>query len=356
MALTIDELKTKNLLLFECISGSRAYGLSTPTSDTDIRGVFVLPEEDYFGLNYVEQLSNESNDIVYYELRRFVELLAKNNPNMLELLSMPKDCILYQHPLYNRFKPQDFLSKLCKQTFAGYALTQVKKAKGLNKKIVNPVEPERKSVLDFCYVAQGQGSVPVQEFLEQQGLQQEDCGLARIPHMPDLYAVFHDPGTNLRGIVQSEESNDVSLSSIPKGLQPLAVMSFNKNAYSTYCKEYREYWDWVEKRNNARYENTLSHGKNYDAKNLMHTFRLLDMAEEIATQGQIIVRRPNREFLLQIKAGAFEYAELLAIAEERIAKMDALYTASDLPEEPDMLLLNELLVEVRREFYMKYDL
>ncbi|RDV15020.1 nucleotidyltransferase [Pontibacter diazotrophicus] len=354
MALTIDELKTKNLLLFECISGSRAYGLSTPTSDTDIRGVFVLPEEDYFGLNYVEQLSNESNDIVYYELRRFVELLAKNNPNMLELLNMPEDCILYQHPLYNRFKPQDFLSKLCKNTFAGYALTQVKKAKGLNKKIVNPVEPERKSVLDFCYVAQGQGSVPVQEFLEQQDLQQEDCGLARIPHMPDLYAVFHDPGTNLRGIVQSEESNDVSLSSIPKGLQPLAVMSFNKNAYSTYCKEYKEYWDWVEKRNNARYENTLSHGKNYDAKNLMHTFRLLDMAEEIASQGQIIVRRPNREFLLQIKAGAFEYAELLAIAEERIAKMDALYAASDLPEEPDMERLNKVLVEVRRELYLEF--
>jgi len=351
MALTIDDLKTKNLLLFECISGSRAYGLSTPTSDTDIRGVFVLPEEDYFGLNYVEQLSNESNDIVYYELRRFVELLAKNNPNMLELLAMPEDCILYQHPLYDRFRPQDFVSKLCKNTFAGYALTQVKKAKGLNKKIVNPVEPERKSVLDFCYVAQGQGSVPVQEFLEQQGLQQEDCGLARIPHMPDLYAVFHDPGTNLRGVVQSEKANDVSLSSIPKGLQPLAVMSFNKNAYSTYCKEYKEYWDWMEKRNNARYENTLSHGKNYDSKNLMHTFRLLDTAEEIASQGQIIVRRPNREFLLQIKAGAFEYAELLAIAEERITKMDALYAASDLPDEPDLERLNKVLVEVRREFY-----
>jgi hypothetical protein len=351
MALTIHDLKQKNLLLLECISGSRAYGLSTPTSDTDIRGVFVLPKEDYFGLNYVEQLSNETSDIVYYELRRFVELLSKNNPNTLELLAMPEDCIRYKHPLYDRFRAEDFLSKLCKTTFAGYALTQVKKARGLKKKIVNPVEPERRSVLDFCYVAQGQGSVPVQGFLSQQGLRQEDCGLARIPHMPDLYALFHEPTARLKGIVQREQANDVSLSSIPKGLQPLVVMSFNKNAYSTYCKEYKEYWEWVEKRNQARYENTLSHGKNYDAKNLMHTFRLLDMAEEIATQKQIVVRRPNREFLLRIKAGAFEYAELLAIAEERIAKMDALYEASDLPEEPDVERLNELLVEVRKDFY-----
>lgn len=353
MALTIDDLKDKNLLLLECISGSRAYGLSTPTSDTDIRGVFVLPEKDYLGLHYVEQISNESNDIVYYELRRFVELLSKNNPNMLELLAMPEDCILYKHPLYDRFRPEDFLSKQCRTTFAGYALAQVKKAQGLKKKIVNPVEPERRSVLDFCYVAQGQGSVPVKEFLAQQGLRQEDCGLTNIPHMPDLYALFHSPGTRPKGIVQCEKANDVSLSSIPKGLQPIAVMSFNKNAYSTYCKEYKEYWEWVEKRNEARYENTLSHGKNYDAKNLMHTFRLLDMAEEIATQKQIVVRRPNREFLLQIKAGAFEYTELLAIAEERIAGMDELYAASDLPEEPDLERLNELLVEVRKSFYNK---
>lgn len=354
MALTIDDLKAKNLLLLECISGSRAYGLSTPTSDTDIRGVFVLPEEDYFGLNYVEQISNESNDVVYYELKRFVELLSKNNPNMLELLAMPEDCIRYKHPLYDRFKPEDFLSKLCRTTFAGYALAQVKKARGLKKKIVNPVEPERRSVLDFCYVAQGQGSVAVQEFLAQHNLRQEECGLTNIPHMPDLYALFHEPNTQFKGIVQSEKANDVSLSSIPKGLQPLAVMSFNKNAYSTYCKEYKEYWEWVEKRNQTRYENTLSHGKNYDAKNLMHTFRLLDMAEEIATQKQIIVRRPNREFLLQIKAGAFEYAELLAIAEERIANMDKLYEASDLSEEPDITKLNELLVDVRKSFYEKF--
>ncbi|WP_187261737.1 nucleotidyltransferase domain-containing protein [Pontibacter beigongshangensis] len=351
MALTIEDLKEKNLLLLECISGSRAYGLSTPTSDTDIRGVFVLPEEEFFGLDYVEQISNESNDIVYYELKRFVELLAKNNPNMLELLAMPKDCVLYRHPLYERFRPEVFLSRLCRNTFAGYALTQVKKARGLNKKIVNPVEPERRDVLDFCYVAQGQGSVPVREFLQQQGLQQEACGLARIPHMLDLYALFHAPDTPLKGIVRSEKANDVSLSSIPKGLPPIAVMAFNKNAYSTYCKEYKEYWEWVEKRSQTRYENTLSHGKNYDAKNLMHTFRLLDMAEEIASQGQIIVRRPNRDFLLQIKSGAFEYAELLAIAEERIAGMDALYETSALPEEPDLERLNRLLVEVRKEFY-----
>ncbi len=351
MSLSIDDLKKRNLLLLEAISGSRAYGLDTPLSDTDIRGVFVLPEEEFLGLNYVDQLSNESNDIVYYELRRFVELLSKNNPNMLELLNMPEDCIRYQHPLYKLFKAEDFLSRQCQATFAGYALTQVKKAKGLNKKIVNPVEKDRKSVLDFCYVVQDQGSVPVEEYLDTLGLSQEEMGLSKIAHMHELYGLYYHPEENFKGIIQREKANDVSLSSIPKGLNPLAVMSFNKSGYSKYCKDYKEYWEWVEKRNDARYENTLSHGKNYDAKNMMHTFRLLDMAEEIAQTGQIIVRRPNREFLLKIKSGAYEYEELLRIAEERIAAMDALYAQSPLPENPDLEKINQTLIEVRKKFY-----
>ncbi|MGV3588782.1 MAG: DNA polymerase beta superfamily protein [Adhaeribacter sp.] len=351
MALTINDLKNKNLLLFECISGSKAYGLNTATSDTDIRGVFVLPQEEYFGLHYVDQISNESNDVVYYELKRFVELLAKNNPNMLELLHMPEDCILYRHPLYEQFKPELFLSRLCQTTFAGYALTQVKKAKGLNKKIVNPIEPQRKSVLDFCYVVQGQGSVPLLQFLASRGLQQEDCGLAKIPHMPELYGLYYSPDVKFKGVIQRENANDVSLSSIPKGLDPLAVISFNKNGYSTYCKEYLEYWKWVEKRNDARYQNTLSQGKNYDAKNLMHTFRLLAMAEEIAHDSHIQVRRPDRDFLLQIRAGAFEYAALVEMAEARIAQMDELYAQSDLPETPDLAKINQTLITVRQEFY-----
>jgi hypothetical protein len=52
---------------------------------------------------------------------------------------------------------------------------------------------------------------------------------------------------------------------------------------------------------------------------MMHTLRLLDMAAEIATEGRVIVRRPNRDFLLAVRRGDFSYEELLQMAEERIA-------------------------------------
>ena len=152
--LTLPELETDNRhLLLRAISGSRAYGLDTPESDTDIKGVFVLPEADFYALNPIEQLNNPSNDVVYYEWRKFVALLHGSNPNILELLNTPAHALLYRHPLLEQLRPEWLLSKQCLHTFAGYAYGQIKKAHGLNKKIVNPMPQEKKTVLDFamCY-------------------------------------------------------------------------------------------------------------------------------------------------------------------------------------------------------------
>ena len=156
--------------------------------------------------------------------------------------------------------------------------------------------------------------------------------------------------------MHKDNSNEVSTSSVPKGMEASGIMSFNRDGYSVYCREYREYWEWVDKRNNERFENTVSHGKNYDAKNMMHVFRLLDMAEEIAKQKQVITRRPNREFLLNIRKGDFMYEDLVKQAEEKIEKIHELYKKSDLPEAPNKDQVENLLIEMRREFYTKYHL
>jgi hypothetical protein len=108
---------------------------------------------------------------------------------------------------------------------------------------------------------------------------------------------------------------------------------------------------WGEKRNDTRYQNTLTHGKNYDAKNMMHTFRLLSMAEEIAVERKVIVQRKDREFLLTIKSGEFEYDDLLKMVDEKLEKMDDLYDRSGLPEAPDINKAETILVNIREQFY-----
>ncbi len=349
--MTIDELKNKGLIILECISGSRAYGLDTPTSDTDIKGVFLLPKEDFYGLDYTPQVSNPTNDIVYYEFGRFMELLSLNNPNILELLNTPKEAVLIKHPFLDEINSELILSKLCKNTFGKFALSQIKKAKGLKKKIVNPVGKERKTVLSFCYVNYGQGSIPLNKFLEINNYVQENCGLVNIPHMKNMYALFYGEGFGYKGIVKDELSNDVRLSSIPKKEKEVALLYFNKDGYSKYCKEYKEYWDWVENRNEDRYQNTKSHGKNYDAKNMMHTFRLLEMAIEIAKEKKVNVKRLNREFLLNIKSGKYEYDELLIMANEKQEEMEMAFEKSDLQDKPNRDKINELTYRIRDKFY-----
>lgn len=350
--MTIQGLKNQRLLLFESVSGSHAYGLNHKDSDIDLRGVFVMPKPQFYGLTQMDQVSDERNDEVYYELKKFVDMLVKNKPNFLEILATPADCIRYQHPLFKKFQLSDFLSKQAKNTFAGYALSQIKKARGLKKKIVNPMPRERKSVLEFCYVQQGQGSVPLLQFLATHNFRHEDCGLVNIAHMKGIFALFHNPKLKYQGIIKSEKSNDICLSSIPKAEQPIGVLYFNKDGYSVYCKEHTQYWEWVTQRNQARYQSTMNHGKNYDAKNMMHTFRLLHMAKEIAETGTFQVRRKtDKDFLWQVRMGEFQYDDLVKLAEEKILEINALFDNCALPEVPDLERANGLLLEIREGFY-----
>lgn len=131
----------------------------------------------------------------------------------------------------------------------------------------------------------------------------------------------------------------------------MAYLSFNRNGYSTYCRVFREYHDWVQKRNAERYQNTVRHGKNYDAKNMLHVFRLLQMAEEIALTGQLHMRWPNQEFLLQIRRGEFEYEALVEEAEALVTRVEAAFAALSLPEAPDKQAAEKLLIRVRQGFY-----
>ena len=355
----IQDLKDRGLIIFEGIVGSQAYGIATPTSDVDIKGVFIQPMEDILSFGYTEQVSDETNDTTYYEIQRFLQLLATNNPNILELFNLPEDCILIKDPIFDMVleKKDILISKICKNSFGGYAIEQIKKARGLNKKIVNPVEKERKTILDFCYVVQGYDTVPLKTFLAARRQSQSNCGLINLAHARDTYALFHNVDIPYKGIMNDDEtSNEVRLSSIPKGEQAIATMIYNKDGYSIYCKNYREYWEWVEKRNPARYNDNMAHDGGYDGKNLAHCHRLLDMAIEIGEGKGINVRRENREELLSIRRGEHAYDDILSSAEAKIKQMDEVYLNSSLPDKIDFEIVNKLLLDIRSKRYKLHKL
>lgn len=335
--LTIEYLRKNGMIAYEYIRGSHAYGTNikdengNDISDTDIGGVYICSEDTLFGLrgNYVEQVNDEKHDTVFYEFGRWIELLMKSNPTALESLFIPKDCIIgkvhpaVQHILDNKEK---FLTKECLSPLLGYSFEQIKKAKGLNKKINIPENFQRREVLDFCYTFKNQGSQPIKDFLVQHNLDQRYCGLVNIPNMKDTFGVYYDFAAyykfenehiswnsnwetmfnidypsiieriekkeffHYKGIVhpnvtvtnedgstttlynygvedgdetgKERESNSVRLSSIPKGEVPICFMTYNKDAYESHCTDYKNWVKWKKERNPVRYENNKGH--NYD--------------------------------------------------------------------------------------------
>ena len=89
------EIADNPIVLFRGIVGSRAYGTQNANSDTDVRGIFVVPSAEYARLAQPpKQVSDERNDRTYYSLVRFCELMAEANPTTMEMLFLPDDCIL----------------------------------------------------------------------------------------------------------------------------------------------------------------------------------------------------------------------------------------------------------------------
>ncbi len=361
--MNIEFLKANNLIVFDAISGSHAYGTAIATSDVDTRGVFILPKNEILGLNYIEQVNDKKNDVVYYEIRRFLELVASNNPNILELLNTPKDCIQYKHPVFDLVlnNAEKFISKQCRNSFAGYARQQISKAEGMNKmQNWEAKRVTRKTPLDFCYVIDGYKTKSLKNVLKKNRWHQEKCGLAAINHARDTYALFHDScdvtGNRPLGYsgIQADNSHKIRLSSIPKGEKCEFIIHYNEDGYSSHCKDYKRYETWKKERNQSRWTDVKAHGQQIDGKNMLHCRRLLDMAKEIAQGKGINVRRPNAEELLKIRRGEVSLKELIKHANQEIGEIDNLFLNSDLPESVDMDFVNELLIEIRTQFYGEY--
>lgn len=342
-------------LIAKCMVGSQAQGTATPLSDKDYKGVYMQPIDDLISYGYKE-FDKISKDEIYYEIKRFFDLLTVGNPESLELLFTPEDCIVVDSPQFKlmRENRDKFLTKKCAKSFANYGYSQIRKAKGLDKKI-NWEEQRfiRKSPIDFCFVHLNGKTMSFEQFLDITCWEQENCGLVKLNHFENCYGIYYDPTgeQKFKGLI-GEDSNELRLSSIDKDFaenyeDDVYTLYYNKDGYSTHCKDYKSYQTWLSERNTNRYHTNKDHGQPYDSKNLSHCRRLIDIAREIAETGTFSVRRPNAEYLLSIKRGELELEQILADAQRDIAGLQELFNESDLPDEVDPDFVKNLLLQIR---------
>jgi predicted nucleotidyltransferase len=77
-------------VILETIIGSHAYGLATPSSDVDKRGVFVAPTEAFWLLEKPPtSVEGPEPEQLSWEVEHFCKLGLKSNPTVLETLVSP---------------------------------------------------------------------------------------------------------------------------------------------------------------------------------------------------------------------------------------------------------------------------
>jgi hypothetical protein len=118
-------------IIFLTKHGSHAYGLATPDSDVDIRGIAIAPLSYHFGfMEKFEQseVKGGNADLLIQDLRKFIKLASDGNPSVLEVLFTDPADHLLMHPLAKKLiECRDwFLSQKILHTFTGYAMSHVK--------------------------------------------------------------------------------------------------------------------------------------------------------------------------------------------------------------------------------------
>lgn len=139
---------------YEVIMGSIAYGVAEDHSDMDIYG-FAIPPRDWVfphlrgeipgfddqgpKFDQIQQHhmldksalggKGREYDLTIYSIIKYFRLLMDNNPNIIDSLFVPRNCVLYSTAAGEmvREKRQIFLHKGCWAKFKGYAYAQIHK-------------------------------------------------------------------------------------------------------------------------------------------------------------------------------------------------------------------------------------
>lgn len=131
------ESKYNVKIIFAVDNGSNAYGSASPNSDIDLRFLYIETIESYLRLGRekdVIEVIDKENNIEYkgFSLDKFMKLLSKSNPSILEWLNSPINYL--ENSKYEnitkeikKLSLEYFSTKRCLFHYTGNALTDFKK-------------------------------------------------------------------------------------------------------------------------------------------------------------------------------------------------------------------------------------
>lgn len=340
--------------------GSHAYGTNVATSDEDFKGV-AIPTQEYFlgSTKRFEQaeLKAPDPDAVIYDIRKFFNLAAECNPNIIEVLHTDPSDHFIVDPIGRIIldHKDEFLSKKIKHTFLGYSVAQLKRIKTHKKWIMNPrtIEPKR---IDFQLPEAT--LIPADQLAAASAEIQKELDRFQFNFMESL-----DEPTKIeiQGVM-SQMLGELKITADQHWMASARKIGLTDNfiqlmqrerEYAGARREYDQYQNWKKTRNGSR--SALEEKYGYDTKHAYHLVRLIRMCQEVLMTGKVIVKRPDREELLFIRNGGWTYDQLIEFAERKEIELNALYnTCNILPKVPNKEKLDRLGIKLVEKSLSKY--
>jgi predicted nucleotidyltransferase len=352
--------------IFECIVGSQAYGTNSPESDTDKAGVMIPGKEYHYGLKRFDQFQGyPGEDKTVYNFQKAVKLITENNPNMLDLLCIPERCVLKITPYWQEVMDNAglFISKKCKFTFSGYAISQLNRIKVHRAYLLSPPKNEPKRS-DF-----GLAETPIFETAQLKALVnvaslfdyvEEEHKELFVNQLDTIYADHVIP---LFSKYLKQDRRTVALeflqTALHNQLNTLAALGKNGYVKDEYVeaaerelqfvnalRDWQRYQEWKKSRNKKRA--VLEEKYGFDCKHAMHLIRLLRCGKEVLLTGKVNVDRTNIDAteLKEIRDGAWPYEQVEEYATSMDAELNSLYEQSTLQKSPQIEKIDHMCVNI----------
>lgn len=370
----------KDKLLFVTFGGSIAYGLNTPESDIDTRGVIMPPVDEILGVgsfyaeanrdnkNLIygkdgfEQFLDVESDTTFYTLKKAVSLMANCNPNTIELLGCKPEHYANvsaegQILLDNK---DVFLSKRAHDSFAGYARAQFQRLK---------------NALGNGGVSSLGNVISLADSINrmQSHLERSYPGYSRDMVKLSVGTANHDPifingeqvrADDIKVLFLDKNSTVLTLADgtvIPdEDIQLFLDVNFTgirSQEFSSVCNEItsalKEFNKHIGHRNNKKDDYHLN-------KHAMHLVRLYLMAFDILERGEIVTcREKDRDFLMSIKTGYYMHKndrsfkqEFFDLVSAYDVKLDEIVRRSKLPDKPDYMAISNIVKDITYKYIL----
>lgn len=340
----------KNKTMFLTIHGSIAYGLNTPESDIDVRGICSVPKEYLFGFNkkFDQYITLEPIDCTIFNIKKFFNLTSQGNPNTLELLFTEPEHHIYVDSLGKiLLENRDlFLSKQLKERYIGYSKAQAHRIRQHRSWLLNPIliMPTRKDFGLSEKIQINKDQFDIIKYLISKKLETWKPDFEPFSDSQRIY--LQNKISDILSEIQifSDEKWEAAARSIGLNDNLISIIKKEKE-FENKIEEYKNYQKWKSNRNPKRAELESKYG--FDLKHATQLVRLLKLGKEILETGKVQVKRiDDREELMSIKTGAWKYEDLIAYADKIENEVKEVYKKSKLPNHPNIYKLDKLCISL----------